>query len=69
MAGRIGAGCVPAGEQGGKLSLFFDPLAAEGFGLLGPAQRLLQSIQLRLRGGMGGGSSGEFRFLPGEEPV
>ena len=69
MAGRIGAGCVPAGEQGGKLSLFFDPLAAKGFGLLGPAQRLLQSVQLRLRGGVGGGSSGEFRFLPGEEPV
>ena len=69
MAGRIGAGRVPAGEQGGKLSLLFDPLAAERFGLLGPAQRLLQSVQLRLRGGVGGSSSGEFRFLPGEEPV
>ena len=56
MAGRIGAGRVPAGEQGGKLGLLFDPLAAEGFGLLGPAQRLLELVQLCL--GLSPGGSG-----------
>ena len=69
MAGRFGLGSVQNGPQSVLPGLRGGQLKAELLGLFGPAQRLLELVQLCLGLSPGGGGGAQRLLLPGQQGV
>ena len=69
VAGRFGLGGVQNGPQSVLPGLRGGQLEAELLGLFGPAQRLLELVQLCLSPSPGGGGGAQRLLLPGQQGV